>query len=75
VDSAGGRRVGSDGARLCRPQGWRAFWNRGEQPARVLELISPSGFERYFEERAPLLPARIASPPQRLALRSTAARR
>ena len=32
-----------------------SFWNAGDEPARVLELISPAGFERYFEELAPLL--------------------
>ena len=32
-----------------------AFWNAGDEPARLLELISPAGFERYFEELAPLL--------------------
>jgi hypothetical protein len=34
---------------------WHAFWNRGDEPARLLELISPPGFERYFEELEPLL--------------------
>jgi quercetin dioxygenase-like cupin family protein len=32
-----------------------AFWNPGDEPARLLELISPAGFERYFEELAPIL--------------------
>jgi hypothetical protein len=31
-----------------------AFWNPGEAPARLLELISPDGFEGYFEEAADL---------------------
>jgi quercetin dioxygenase-like cupin family protein len=35
---------------------WHAFWNPGDEPARLLEIISPAGFERYFEEIAPLLP-------------------
>jgi quercetin dioxygenase-like cupin family protein len=34
-----------------------AFWNAGDQPARLLELISPAGFEHYFRELAPLLAA------------------
>ncbi len=34
-----------------------AFWNAGDEPTRVLELISPAGFERYFEEIAALLAA------------------
>ncbi len=32
-----------------------AFWNAGDKPARLLELISPAGFENYFRELAPLL--------------------
>lgn len=35
---------------------WHAFWNPGDEPARLLEIISPGGFEHYFEEIAPLLP-------------------
>ncbi len=34
-----------------------AFWNAGDEPARLLELISPGGFENYFRELAPLLAA------------------
>jgi quercetin dioxygenase-like cupin family protein len=33
-----------------------AFWNPGDVPARALEIISPAGFEKYFEEIAPLIP-------------------
>ena len=29
---------------------WHSFWNAGDVPARILEIISPAGFERYFEE-------------------------
>ena len=31
------------------------FWNPGPAPARILEVISPAGFERLFEEFALLL--------------------
>lgn len=31
------------------------FWNAGDEDARLLELISPAGFEHYFRELAPLL--------------------
>lgn len=31
------------------------FWNAGEEEVRLLELISPAGFENYFRELAPLL--------------------
>ena len=41
---------------VFKPRGvWHAFWNRTDEPARLLEIISPSGFERYFAELAPLL--------------------
>jgi len=29
---------------------WHSFWNAGDVPARILEIISPAGFERYFDE-------------------------
>ena len=29
---------------------WHTFWNAGDAPARILEIISPAGFERYFAE-------------------------
>ena len=32
-----------------------AFWNATDKPARMLEFISPAGFEHYFAEIAPLL--------------------
>ncbi len=31
---------------------WHTFWNAGEAPARVLEVISPGGFEHFFAELA-----------------------
>jgi mannose-6-phosphate isomerase-like protein (cupin superfamily) len=42
---------------------WHTFWNAGNKPARILEIISPAGFERYFEELAsseqPLDPQKV----------------
>src|SRR4030081_3819654 len=29
---------------------WHTFWNAGEEPCRILEIIAPAGFERYFTE-------------------------
>lgn len=29
---------------------WHTFWNAGDQDASLLEIISPAGFEKYFEE-------------------------
>ncbi len=44
------------GELVFKPRGVpHAFWNAGDEPARLLELISPAGFENYFREVAPLL--------------------
>jgi mannose-6-phosphate isomerase-like protein (cupin superfamily) len=46
------------GELVFKPRGVaHAFWNAGDEPARLLELISPAGFEGYFRELAPLLAA------------------
>jgi mannose-6-phosphate isomerase-like protein (cupin superfamily) len=29
---------------------WHTFWNAGDEPCRILEIISPSGFEHFFRE-------------------------
>jgi hypothetical protein len=29
---------------------WHTFWNAGDEPARILEIIAPAGFERFFAE-------------------------
>lgn len=29
---------------------WYTFWNAGDSPARILEIISPGGFEEAFRE-------------------------
>ncbi len=34
---------------------WHTFWNAGDEPARILEIISPAGFEGYFDEIVDLL--------------------
>lgn len=31
---------------------WHTFWNAGDEPARLLEVISPGGFEHFFREFA-----------------------
>jgi hypothetical protein len=31
---------------------WHTFWNAGDGPCRILEIISPGGFEHVFEEMA-----------------------
>jgi mannose-6-phosphate isomerase-like protein (cupin superfamily) len=29
---------------------WHTFWNAGDEPCRILEIISPAGFEQFFKE-------------------------
>ena len=41
---------------------WHTFWNAGDEPARILEIISPAGFERYFAELVALGGSRNAAP-------------
>jgi mannose-6-phosphate isomerase-like protein (cupin superfamily) len=31
---------------------WHTFWNAGDEPCRILEIIAPAGFERFFAELA-----------------------
>jgi quercetin dioxygenase-like cupin family protein len=46
------------GTLIVKPRGLaHAFWNAGDEPARLLELISPSGFEGYFAAMADLFAA------------------
>ena len=36
---------------VFKPRGeWHTFWNAGEETCRILEIISPAGFERFFAE-------------------------
>ena len=59
--------IGNPGDLIFKPrEQWHTFWNAGDAPARVLEIISPAGFENYFRE----LGAELSSgppDPQRLA--------
>jgi mannose-6-phosphate isomerase-like protein (cupin superfamily) len=29
---------------------WHTFWNAGDTPCRILEIIAPGGFEHFFDE-------------------------
>jgi quercetin dioxygenase-like cupin family protein len=43
--------IGGPGDLIYKPRNqWHTFWNAGDQPARILEIISPAGFERFFAE-------------------------
>jgi mannose-6-phosphate isomerase-like protein (cupin superfamily) len=35
---------------------WHTFWNAGDEPCEIIELISPAGFEDYFRELAAIWP-------------------
>jgi mannose-6-phosphate isomerase-like protein (cupin superfamily) len=57
---------GEPGDLIYKPRGqWHTFWNAGDEDASLLEIISPAGFEKYFEELVDLVaggkpdPARI----------------
>ena len=43
----------SRGMYIIKPRGVpHAFWNAGPEPARLLEIIAPPGFEHHFEQLA-----------------------
>jgi mannose-6-phosphate isomerase-like protein (cupin superfamily) len=36
---------------VLKPRGeWHTFWNAGDEPCRILEIIAPAGFEQFFAE-------------------------
>ncbi|MDF2234712.1 cupin domain-containing protein [Albimonas sp. CAU 1670] len=43
-------RVATPGDLVFKPRGqWHTFWNAGDAPARILEIIAPAGFEQFFK--------------------------
>src|SRR5437868_5863269 len=48
---------------------WHTFWNAGEEPCRILEIISPAGFEQFFRELSDLGGAMNADPEEFARLR------
>jgi mannose-6-phosphate isomerase-like protein (cupin superfamily) len=43
--------IGGPGDLMFKPRNqWHTFWNAGDEPARILEIISPAGFEHFFAE-------------------------
>ena len=61
--------VGAPGDLIVKPRGqWHTFWNAGDEPARLLEIISPAGFEQYFLELVELGGSTRAAPQERAAL-------
>ena len=45
---------------------WHTFWNAGDEPCRILEIIAPAGFEDFFRELDDLGGA-LQAPPEELA--------
>jgi hypothetical protein len=73
VEIGGETLEASAGDLVEKPRGIpHAFWNPADEPARLLELIVPGGFERYFTELDAIL-AR-SGPPDLEALAELAAR-
>jgi quercetin dioxygenase-like cupin family protein len=55
--------IGGPGDLIFKPRNeWHTFWNAGEEPARILEIISPAGFEHFFEELVDLGGVAAADP-------------
>jgi mannose-6-phosphate isomerase-like protein (cupin superfamily) len=59
---------GEVGDLIFKPKGqWHTFWNAADAPARILEIISPAGFEKFFDTvtelaaRGELDPARMVT--------------
>jgi mannose-6-phosphate isomerase-like protein (cupin superfamily) len=47
---------------------WHTFWNAGDEPCRILEIIAPAGFEDFFRELDGLGGALNAAPDELAAL-------
>jgi mannose-6-phosphate isomerase-like protein (cupin superfamily) len=61
--------IGNPGDLIFKPRGqWHTFWNEGDEPARVLEIISPAGFEEFFAELVDLGGVTNAAPEELAAL-------
>jgi mannose-6-phosphate isomerase-like protein (cupin superfamily) len=47
---------------------WHTFWNAGDEPCRILEILAPAGFEKFFEELSDMGGALNADPDELTAL-------
>ena len=60
---------GEPGDLIFKPRGqWHTFWNAGEEPCRILEIIAPAGFEPFFRELDALAGPLKADPEELAAL-------
>ena len=56
---------GGPGDLIFKPRDqWHTFWNAGDEPCRILEIISPGGFEHFFDELGTLIEAPDFDPAQ-----------
>jgi quercetin dioxygenase-like cupin family protein len=61
--------IGNAGDLIVKPRHqWHTFWNASDAPARVLEIISPAGFENFFRQLAAELAAGPPDPQRIIAL-------
>jgi quercetin dioxygenase-like cupin family protein len=57
------------GGYITKPRGeLHAMWNAGTEPARMIEIISPAGFEGFFRDVADLAESGVADPAEFVAL-------
>ena len=78
IEGVVGARVGDEiveggpGTYLVKPRNVpHTFWNPTDQPARLLEIISPAGFENYFRELGELMAAGTFNKETRAAVAET----
>ena len=58
IELGGEDHTAGAGELVLKPRGVpHAFWNAGDAPARLLEVITPSGFEDYFTALGPIVGA------------------
>ena len=58
---------GEVGDLIVKPRNqWHTFWNAGDEPATLLEIISPAGFEQYFAEISEVVSAGPPPDPERM---------
>ena len=41
---------------------WHTFWNAGDEECRILEIIAPAGFEKFFDELVDAGGSKLAGP-------------
>jgi quercetin dioxygenase-like cupin family protein len=59
------------GGYITKPRGeLHTMWNAGSAPARMIEVISPAGFEHFFRELAAMIAVGPPQPPDVAALAS-----